>query len=1075
MKNQVEQGDKNRHETIPGRYDVRKRVRTQEREQFDLRLQHLVAEASARFVSVDDFSFDDSVNHLLAGLGELFDVDRSYLFRFSDDLSAMDNTHEWCRTGIEAQLTRIRKFPTNTMPWWMDRMRELRPLHIQDVAAQPEEAAAEIQEWQTQGIQSLLCLPILQRRGALIGFLGFDAVRGKRAWPKHQIRMLQVTAEIIGNAISRIEADRALQESERKYRLLADNMTDSVWVMDLNFNTTYVSPSVQNVLGYSVEDYLHRKVEDNYSPDSVKKIRAVFQEELRRENDLESDKNRTCLFEIRQRKADGSYIWVSIHAALLRDEAGQAAGVLGITRDITERKRTESELLLKNQVFEAALSANSTADDRGHLTTVNPAFLELWGYSSSAEVLGRPVSDFLANTHEAERILLKIQECERWQGEYEGKRKDGTTFLASSLATVLKDASGQFTGYQSSVLDITAQKKALDALRESEKRFRLLAENVPGVVCLCINDERWTMLYLSDAVEKLTGYPKQDFLSDRLSFADLYHPDDRAGVYAQSEFARINNIPYHHTYRIKHKDGSWRWIEEAANALSQPDGSILLECHLLDITERKETQNALIESKKQLEAAVEHARNMTLQAEAANEAKSRFLANMSHEIRTPLNATLGFAQLLQRDPGISPEQRMRVDIINRSGEHLLALLNNILDLSKIEAGHQSVEKTVFNLQGMLRDVASMLSHRAKAKGLSLTAEGLDRAPRMIVADGRKIRQILINLLGNAVKFTATGGVRLRISTTENEGNESKLICLVEDTGPGIAENDRERLFEAFEQTTGSQGTGLGLTISRQLARLMGGDLIVTDAPGGGCIFRLETPIAIAPEGKGQEVSPPRHVLCLEKGQPPCRVLVADDCDDDRLFLTQLLDAAGFEILEATHGREAVEIFDRKRPHVILMDAQMPEMSGSGAIRIIRRRPDGKTVKIVAITADITDANRREMLAAGANDLLAKPLRADELFEKLGRNTALRFEYGDIASPFDAESPPGRIGFSPDLLDFLDADIRKRMINAAISGRKDQLEELIIHATVGNPGWREKLLHLSRLYDYETVIGLLRRT
>ncbi len=401
-----------------------------------------------------------------------------------------------------------------------------------------------------------------------------------------------------------------------------------------------------------------------------------------------------------------------------------------------------------------------------------------------------------------------------------------------------------------------------------------------------------------------------------------------------------------------------------------------------DITERKRLEAELLAAK--------------LVADNANRAKSTFLANMSHEIRTPMNAILGFSQLMLRDPALAPLQKKHLGTIQRSGEHLLELINDILEMSKIEAGRMKLEPTTFDLRVMFDDLESMLRFRTDEKGLQFIVDGIDVLPRYIVADEKKLRQVLINLLWNATKFTDKGGIALRTRVQSVEPSASRLFVEVEDTGAGIDEVEMDQLFRHFEQTrTGRQagtGTGLGLAISKEFVHMMGGEIAVTSQVGKGSIFKFDIPIR---EGDVQPVTKKadsRRALRLLDGQPLYRVLVADDKEDNRTLLFDLLSQVGFETRQVSNGQEAVEQFKSWKPHLIFMDMRMPVMDGFEAIRRIRADAGGKEVKIISATASVFEEDRRLVLASGADEFLPKPVRETDLFEMVRRLLHVEYVY-----------------------------------------------------------------------------------
>jgi signal transduction histidine kinase len=383
-------------------------------------------------------------------------------------------------------------------------------------------------------------------------------------------------------------------------------------------------------------------------------------------------------------------------------------------------------------------------------------------------------------------------------------------------------------------------------------------------------------------------------------------------------------------------------------------------------------------------------------AEAANRAKSTFLANMSHEIRTPMNAILGYAQLLQRDPRLDREQRQSVEIIGRSGDHLLALINDVLEMSKIEAGFRKLNSTTVDLQPMLSDLERMFRIRADAKRLTFEVNRAPDVPRYIVSDEGKLRQVLVNLLGNATKFTREGSVVARVSARRAETGDTRLVIEVEDTGPGIAAGEIEGLFEPFAQARSgveAGGTGLGLAISREYARLMGGDVTVESRVGRGSTFRLELPLeASYPPSPLHRAARTGHVVGIAGAGAPPRVLIVDDHEENRDWLHQLLQQVGFDVHEAINGLEAIAEFDAWAPQIILMDLHMPQMDGFTAMRAIRSRPGGAKVAIVAVTASAFDDTREAIFAAGADGWLRKPCREAQLLQEISRLLGVQYHY-----------------------------------------------------------------------------------
>ncbi len=462
------------------------------------------------------------------------------------------------------------------------------------------------------------------------------------------------------------------------------------------------------------------------------------------------------------------------------------------------------------------------------------------------------------------------------------------------------------------------------------------------------------------------------------------------------------------------------------------------------------------------------------QAEDANRAKSTFLANMSHELRTPLNAILGFSRLMKEGPDVTEEQRKNLDIITLSGGHLLNLINNVLDITKIESGRMVLEEAPLDLYQLIQEMKSLLYVNAEERGLSFIVEQSPELPRHIEVDGGKLRQILINLIGNAIKYTKHGGVILRATVVKRDTSRKVWLKFeVEDTGTGISEEDSKRIFQPFiqlrEQGAIETGTGLGLAICRQYVDLMGGQIDCFSKKGRGSVFFFEIPAKEIPL-KEMTATPERgRVIGLEEGQPRYRLLIAEDQLENRLLLHKTLEPLGFDIREAVNGKEAIEIFEQWNPDLIWMDIRMPVMDGLEATQRIKSTEAGLHTKIIAITAQALEEDRMQIMKAGCDDFIRKPYRTIEIFDALSKYLGLRFVYEE--KPVTPSEEP-EIKLQPEQLAVVPSELIKKLHQAVIRLDPERIEELTKQIMHYDSAIGKSLQKLASKFGYDHLIRLL---
>lgn len=650
---------------------------------------------------------------------------------------------------------------------------------------------------------------------------------------------------------------------------------------------------------------------------------------------------------------------VAIITLLLSILAANIASQLRYRQLLLEKTASEGRL---KTTLDTAVDGIITIDSHGIIREFNKAATIIFGWQEE-DIIGHSFAVLFPQKYadDFHRFLAKFRDTGEvtitgTDQEIFATHKKGDVFpirLGVGRVDIL-DGETLFVGF---ITDISSRKSLEEAIKRSEKQYSSLIRNIPGASFRCLMDEHWTTLFVSEAIYDVTGWGTSEFYNKAISFAKLVHPDDVKYVSFTINEATKTRKSYKLEYRLRHKEGHYVWVLE--------NGSVILDQHgnpewidgvILDISQRVEMENEL--------------RNAKAKAEASAESKASFLANMSHEIRTPMNAIIGFSDILL-EADVSNENKKHLATISKSARSLLHLLNDILDSAKLDKNKLELDMQVFVLENMIDAVISTLWLQAKSKGLELSFTVEPHAARAYLGAEDRIRQVLMNILGNAIKFTEKGSVTLTVSKRDEE---NRVRFLVKDTGIGIPKERLATIFEPFTQADASMsrrfgGTGLGTSISKQLVTLMGGDIHVDSEVGVGSCFYFDLPLT-------ESEIPSRDDTSILPTLAPRKILLADDIEQNLTLLSLLLKRQGHTIFLAKDGVEAIEQFKKIQPDIILMDIQMPNMDGLTATEEIRRYEAEKQLSrtpIIALTASVLVEDKQEAQQAGMDGFANKPI------------------------------------------------------------------------------------------------------
>jgi PAS domain S-box-containing protein len=796
------------------------------------------------------------------------------------------------------------------------------------------------------------------------------------------------------------------KKSEQRMRLLQTAVSVAgcgILITDFQGNIVWVNQAFSCLTGYSSAEVIGQTPRilksDHHSPEFYQQLWST----------IKSGQNWTG--ELKNIRKDGSVYEVNLTITPVKDEQGNFPHFIGVVEDITLRKESARELLQAHDFYlnllESAPALIWRATINGNCDWFNQTWLKFTGRSMEQEV-----GDGWAEGVHPEDLKscldlyqAALKKREPFVMEYRLRRHDGVFHWVIDHGRPFNTANGSFSGYIGYCFDIHDSKvgaqqlaQAKESLEQANSRLEahVEARNQENAIlsdvieksemAFCIGTSDGRLIMVNQAFVNLTGYPENELLAETFSWEQNLTPPEwrttEAAFLAKSKTSRTT-VSYEKEYL--RKDGSRIPVELTVQPIFDSQGELLHHrVFLADISERKQAAYAL-------ESALK-------QADLANQAKSIFLANMSHEIRTPMNAILGYTQLLQRDEQVSADVKAKLSVINRNGESLLTILNDILDLAKIEAGRAQINLTQFNLLELCEELVTFFREAATAKKLSLNLIKTGINFPNLRADREKIRNILVNLLGNAVKFTHQGGITLTVNMETIPTGRAIVEFSVSDTGTGITAEELVRLFQKFQQGEAGKnltgGTGLGLALCREYATLLGGQITATSELGRGSSFVAKLPVETTDTSPIllHASSQTRNFIAAELSK--LQILIVDDNIDNLNFLTDLLTEEGFVVRTATGGREAISICAELTPHLILIDLRMADLDGLMTIQALRAMPHLVKVKIITVSATAYEADRQKAITAGADDFIPKPVQAETLLCALAKQLNLARDFAN---------------------------------------------------------------------------------
>jgi len=921
-------------------------------------------------------NFSEAINNCFEALGLAMDVDRVYLFENHREEASGDllfsQRFEWSRPSIASQIdnVRLQNRSYGNFPTFKKTLLKGKALKGSLSYFEPAEQSILA----AQQIQSILAVPIV-KNGRHWGFLGFDDCQHERSWSETEISVLSAAAGSIGSFWEKKVFEDRLKESEQLFRVITENAMDVVSLFDAKQKLLYISPAIEKLIGYTKEEIEKTELTSLIHPDDQGR---VSQEIMR----TVSNRLTYSRYPLRMRNKKGAYIWLEVNARRDFDETGNNIRTVANLRDVNDQVIAEQGLNELNRRFSTLIGNlpgmvyRCLSNENWSMEYMSDGCIELTGYQPASfygEIPDRTYQGIIHPEDEKmvwDTIIEAIERNEIFRILYRIIAANGATKWVWEQGKAVFDEHGEIEALEGFIQDDTERKNALELLRKSEAQLRE-AQHIARLGSWEFDVEKRTSVWSDEMFNIFEIKPTKNHVMPWEKLTSMMHASDLPAVQKALNNSIANGSDYDIDYRIYISSGL-KYVNAKGTPFIGPDKRVfLIRGTVLDITERKLVEERLKKTKEKAEQAVI--------------AKQHFLSNMSHEIRTPMNAVIGMTHLLQQEEPRA-DQADKLNILKFSAQNLLMLINDILDYSKIEEGKIVWEESNFNIREVLSNLVYSFADKAQEKKIEFIAEADKKIPNVLVGDSARLSQILYNLIGNALKFTEKGHIKVGCELLKKKNENLSIKFSVEDTGIGIPKNKIEMIFGRFNQAYADTnrkfgGTGLGLAITKKLLELQNGELQVQSAIGKGSTFYFVLDFKVAPQQLSPNTKQSKAVVApIQKSLKGVRLLLVEDNHVNRMVATKFLNKWDIEPDSVENGAEAVKLLKKQKYDIVLMDLQMPKMDGYEATLKIRKF--NSDVPIIALTASAMMDTRERVLKTGMTDYISKPFNPDDLYVKI---------------------------------------------------------------------------------------------